>query len=203
MARTKFAPMKMNWLKHTSGILASILLGACCLAARAAEPTAFELIKEGNRHVGEEAKDKVVQVRSEKSIGGLTPSIWFVVYYDPDARMKATEVKFGGGKKMDVQRPFRLFERAGSYKLVLERPKLKIDSDEALKIAQKDGLLEKVKLTNSKMTLERWEEIPVWKITFWAEKARDASHTADIGQVFVNAEDGKVVNRDLHINRID
>ena len=74
----------------------------------AAEPTALELIKEGNRHVGEDSKDKVTQIRSEKSVGGLTPSVWFVVYYDPDARMKATEVKFGGGKKLDVVSPFSL-----------------------------------------------------------------------------------------------
>ena len=177
----------------------------CALAGvlGAAETTAFELIKEGNRYVGEDAKDKVVQIRSEKSIGGLTPSTWFVVFYDVDARMKATEVRFDGGKKSDVQRPFRLFERAGGYKNLLDRSKLKIDSDEALKIAQKDGLLEKVKLTNSKMLLERWEDIPVWKITFWAERARDTTKTVDIGQVFVNVEDGKVVHRDLHINRID
>jgi len=181
------------------------LTALCALAttARAAETTAFELIKEGNRYVGEDSKDKVVQIRSEKSIGGLTPSTWFVVYYDVDARMKATEVRFDGGKKSDVQRPFRLFERAGGYKNQLDRAKLKIDSDEALKIAQKDGLLDKVKLTNSKLLLEKWEDLPVWKITFWAERARDTSKTVDIGQVFVNAEDGKVVHRDLHINKVD
>src|SRR5262249_55248706 len=66
--------------------------------ASANEMTAFELISEGNRYVGEQAKDKVVQIRSEKSIGGLTPNIWFVVYYDPTANLKATEVKFGAGK---------------------------------------------------------------------------------------------------------
>src|SRR5262245_38842218 len=103
----------------------SLALCLGIIAGRAAEPTAFDLIKEGNRYVGEDSKDKVVQIRSEKSIGGLSPSIWYVVYYDPDARMKATEVKFGGGKKMDVTRPFRLFERAGSYKNVLDRSKLK------------------------------------------------------------------------------
>jgi hypothetical protein len=53
---------------------------ALCVAlvARASEPTAFQLIKEGNKHVGEDAKDKVAQIRSEKSIGGLVPSIWYV-----------------------------------------------------------------------------------------------------------------------------
>jgi hypothetical protein len=170
--------------------------------ARAAEPTAFDLIKEGNRYVGEESKDKVNQIRSEKSVGGLTPNVWYIVYYDPDAKMRAVEVKFGAGKKMDVQRPFRLFERAGGYH-ALDRAKLKIDSDEALKIAQKDGLLEKVKLTNSEMNLERWEENATWKIKFWAEKLREPSKTVSIGEIFINAEDGKVVKRDLKIERID
>jgi len=181
----------------------AVAVSAFAIAARAAEPTAFDLIKEGNRYVGEDSKDKVVQIRSDKSIGGLTPSTWWVVYYDVDARMKATEVRFDGGKKTDVQRPFRLFERAGGYKNMLDRSKLKIDSDEALKIAQKDGLLDKVKLTNTKLVLEKWEDIPVWKVTFWAEKARNPSQTVDVGQIFVHAEEGKVVHRDLHINRVD
>jgi hypothetical protein len=200
---TRLRVMKMTWIQNFRGIVAVTALCALAATARAAEPTAFELIKEGNRYVGEDAKDKVVQIRSEKSVGGLTPNIWFVVYYDIDARMKATEVKFGAGKKLDVQRPFRLIERASGYRNILDRSKLKIDSDEALKLAQKDGLLDKLKLTNSRMTLERWEDMPVWKIQLWAEKMRDTTKTADIGQVFINAEDGKVVNRDLHINRID
>jgi hypothetical protein len=195
--------MKIVWSKYSVKTLAILAGSVVAFAAQAAEPTAFELIKEGNRFVGEDAKDKVVQIRSEKSIGGLTPSTWWIVYYDIDARMKATEVRFDGGKKSDVQRPFRLFERAGSYKNLMDRSKLKIDSNEALKIAQKDGLLDRVKLTNSKMLIERWEDMPVWKITFWAERAREASKTVDIGQIFVNAEDGKVVHRDLHINRVD
>jgi hypothetical protein len=186
-----------------SRLVFGIVVCAFAVVSRAADPTAFELVKEGNRYVGEDAKDKVVQIRSEKSIGGLTPSTWFVVFYDVDARMKATEVRFDGGKKTDVQRPFRLFERAGGYKNLLDRSKLKIDSDEALKIAQKDGLLDKVKLTNTKMILEKWEDIPVWKVTFWAEKARNASQTVDVGQIFVHAEEGKVVHRDLHIGRVD
>ena len=195
--------MKIAWKKYSVRTLALLAGSVMAFAAQAAEPTAFELIKEGNRFVGEDAKDKVVQIRSDKSIGGLTPSTWWVVYYDVDARMKATEVRFDGGKKSDVQRPFRLFERASTYKNLMERSKLKIDSNEALKIAQKDGLLDRVKLTNSKMVIERWEDMPVWKITFWAERAREASKTVDIGQIFVNAEDGKVVHRDLHINRVD
>src|SRR5438034_7573299 len=81
-----------------------------CVMARAAEPTALQLIKEGNRYVGEQAKDRVVQIRSEKSIGSLVPVVWYIVYYDPTASLKAVEVKFGAGKMLDVKRPFRLLE---------------------------------------------------------------------------------------------
>lgn len=195
--------MKLNWLKLLMKTAPALLVATLVSAAQAAEPTALQLIKEGNRHVGEDSKDKVTQIRSEKSVGGLTPSIWHVVYYDPDARMKATEVKFGGGKKMDVVRPFRLIERINAYK-AMDRSKLKIDSDEALRLAQKDTLLERVKLTNSKMTLEKGEDdIPVWKVQLWAEKARRPGDTVDIGKVIINAEDGKFLERDLHIQRTE
>ncbi len=119
--------------------------------------------------------------------------------------MKATEVKFGGGKKLDVQRPFRLLERAdGNYKKIMDRTKLKIDSDEAIKIAQKESMLEKVKLTNTRMTLQKSDEdVPVWEIVLWAEKLREPTKTADIGKIWINAEVGKVVRTDLHLDRID
>src|SRR6185503_7920900 len=84
------------------GIVASAFLLS---AAHAAEKTAFELAKEADKHVGEDAKGKVVQLRSEKSIGSLTPTIWYVVLHDPDATAKATEIKFGAGQKLSVKRP--------------------------------------------------------------------------------------------------
>ena len=80
------------------------------LAVRGAEATAFELAKEGNRYVGEQSKDRIVQIRCEKSVGGLIPNIWYVVFYDPTATLKAVEVKFGAGKMLDVKRPMRLLE---------------------------------------------------------------------------------------------
>jgi hypothetical protein len=183
--------------------LAAALLAGLAAITHAADPTALQLIKEGNRYVGEESKDKVTQIRSEKSVGSLTPNVWFVVFYDPDARMKATEVKFGGGQKLDVVRPFRLFERANNFS-AMDRTKVKIDSDEALKIAQKEGMVQNIKLTNSKLVLEKGEEgLPVWKVHLWAEKARDSSRTVEIGHFVLNAEDGKVIRRDIHVDRID
>jgi hypothetical protein len=67
-----------------------VMVSSLLPSVYAASSTAFDLIKEGNRYVGEPAKDKIVQIRSEKSIGSITPNIWYVVFYDPTATLKAT-----------------------------------------------------------------------------------------------------------------
>src|SRR2546425_22816 len=100
--------MKIHLRSSQRGLVFSVLgMMVFSPAALASELSAFQLIKEGNRHLGEEARDRVVQIRSEKSVGSLTPNIWYVVYYDPDATAKAAEVKFGAGKKLSVKRPAR------------------------------------------------------------------------------------------------
>jgi len=153
--------------------------------------------------VGEDAKDKVVQIRSEKSLGSLTPNIWYVVYYDPDATTKATQVKFGAGVKMEVKREFRLFELASKAHLPLEREKLKIDSDKAIEVATSEPLLKNLKVLSTRLTLERWEEMPVWKVRLWAAKLRNPTKDADIGEVIISAETGKMLKNDLKISRVD
>jgi hypothetical protein len=183
--------------------VAVTMLALSLLSARAAEPTAYELIKAGNEYVGKEAKDQIVQIWSEKSVGAMTPNIWYVVYYDPDATFKATQVKFGAGRKMDVKRPWRMLEPASGADKKLDRKKMNIDSDKALATAIKEPLLERLKLTASQMWLQHGDDGPVWKVRLWAAKLRNPNKDADIGDVYVSADDGKVVKSDLHINRVD
>ena len=182
------------------------------VSARAADTTAFGLIKEGNRYVGEQSKDRVVQIRSEKSVGTLTPNIWFVVFYDPTASLKSTEVKFGAGQMLTVKRPMRLLEPVTGGDLPLDRDKLKIDSPEAIQIALKQPMLEHLKITATRLTLDRVGEgvlghagpgQGVWKVRLWASKLRDPARDAEIGEVWVSALDGQVVKNDLKINRVD
>jgi len=196
-------PMKenMNWKFGT--LLAAALLILGLERASAKDFTAFELIKEGNRYVGEPAKDKVSQLRSEKSIGGLQPNIWYIVYFDPTASMKATEVKFGAGQMLETKRPFRLFERASAGDKIMDRDKLKIDSDKAIDIASKQPLLEKLSLKATRLELEKRDGAPTWQVRLWAAKLSNPNKDVDIGDVYINAEDGKVTRSDLHINRVD
>src|ERR1044071_7563955 len=193
--------------KMMNGRLLACLLLAAGLggtAGVASELSAFELVKEGNRHLGEEAKDRVVQIRSEKSVGGLTPNIWYVVYYDPDATAKATEIKFAAGTKVSVKRPARILEPITGAHRELPKDKLKIDSDKAINIAKNEPLIKNLTLTNTELKLERGEaDQPVWKVKLWAAKIRRPSDTVNIGEDEISAEDGKLVRNDLKPGRVD
>jgi hypothetical protein len=177
-------------------------------AATAAEATAFSLMKDADRYVGEDAKGKVVQLRSEKSVGTLIPNIWYVVFYDPDARLKATEVKFSAGTKSDVSRPFRVFEYPKADK-VFDRAKLKTDSDAAIKIATEEPLLKNLTLKATQLWLDTNVKAdlsvtgPIWRVRLWAAKLANPNDNADVGEVYISAETGKVVKTDLHPNRVD
>jgi hypothetical protein len=197
MSNNRKIPFRLNWLALT------LLLTAAGWSVRASDATAFDLIKEGNRYVGEEVKDQIVQIRSEKSIANLTPTVWYVVYYDPDAALKATEVKFVGGKKVDVKRPMRLLEPVTGADKKLDRKRMKVDSDKALATATKDSTLTDLKLTASQMWLQHGDDAPEWKIRLWAAKVHDPSRDVDIGDIYLSADDGKVTRRDLHIERVN
>jgi hypothetical protein len=189
-----------NWIAFVATVV--IFSSSILHSVAADEPTAFSLIQEGNKHVGEEAKNRVVELRSEKSIGSLVPNVWYVVYFDPDATAKATEVKFGSGKKLSVKRPARILEFVTGNK-EMDRGKLKIDSDKAISIASKEPMLGRLTLSSTQLWLQSRDGVPTWKVRLWAVKLRNPSETADIGELLITADEGKVVKNDLHIDRVD
>ena len=106
-----------------------------------------------------------------------------------------------------MKRPPRILEPfLGTHK-PLNRDKMKIDSDKAIAVATKEPLLSNLKLLATQLWLERepWsvDEVPVWKVRLWAAKLRRPDQDAEIGDIFVSAEDGNVLKSDLHINRVD
>jgi len=166
--------------------------------------SALSLVKEGNRYVGEQAKDKIVQIRSERSVNGLKPSVWYVVFYDPTAALKATEVKFMNGKMTDVKRPLRLLEVTSDKSEPLDRNKIKLDSDDALQAALKEPALQNSKPSSSEMRLERGEAgAPIWKVQLWGAKADGSKDDVSLGTVTLSAEDGKTIRSDLKTDKVD
>ncbi|MBI5387010.1 MAG: hypothetical protein HZA90_20240 [Verrucomicrobia bacterium] len=185
-----------------SFLLITVGLGGFAASSLAADPTAFELFREGNRYVGEEAKNRLVEIRSEKSVGSLTPTIWYVVYFDPNSKGKGTEVKFAAGQKVAVKH-WGSFLGMAKTPTELPKDKLKIDSDQALKTATSEPLLKNLTLKATRLTLEHWEGLPAWRVRLWAAKLQKPDEMAEVGEVFVNVEDGKVLRSDIKIKRVD
>lgn len=169
----------------------------------ARELTAFELIKAGNAYVGAQSKNKVLQIRSEKSVTALTPDIWYVLYYDPGTFMKSVEVKFGAGKMMKTSHPVRPFQMPYHESDVLDLSKLKVDSDDALRKAKSQPLLKNITLKASRLTLDRSDTGPVWKIRLWAAKLSNPGKEVDIGVITLSATDGSIVKSELRPDKVD
>jgi len=183
-------------------ICAALLCAVSVLAADR-EPTAFELIKEGHRYVGEQSKDQVIRIRSEKSVGTLTPKVWKILYHDPTANFKSVEVEFAAGKMIDVTRPLTFIKAAKSTG-AMSPEKLKIDSDAAIAKALKEPILENLKVRSVQASLEEKENTgPVWRIKLWAEKVRNSLEIAEIGSISLTADDGTVIATDVKISRLN
>jgi hypothetical protein len=188
-------------MKKSSGLILGLMLAA--FNGLASDPTALDLAKEGNRYVGEQSKDKIVQIRSDKTVGSLEPKVWYVVYRDETATLKTVEVKFVAGKMADVKRPLRLIEATMQKQEPLDRKKLKVDSDKAIKLATKESILENLKVTAVQAKLEEGEVGPVWRVKIWAGKVKAPNKEVDIGEIVLLAEDGKVIKNDIVLKRLD
>ena len=195
----------MKTKSNYSNLLAicAVLLSALAPAFAGSQPTAFQLAKDGNRFVGEPSRSKVLEIYSDKSIAGLTPSIWHVAYFDPDARSKVVEVKFGAGLKMDVSRPWKLLGGSGKEENVLDLKKFKVDSDGAIKTATTQQLLQPFTLKYTQLWLRRGDDGLSWKVRIWAAKLGKADSIVEIGDIYISPEDGQVIRADLHIDRLN
>lgn len=190
-------------IKH--GVLLGAILGlAATQIAMADDPNALQLIKNGDEYVGMPSRDKVLEVYSEKSVAHLEPNVWHIVYYDPSVMSGSVEVKFGAGQEMAVSHPIvRPFAFPARARDVLDQSKLRVDSDQALHTAASQRLLDGLTLRASKLTLESTDDGIVWKVELWAAKKNDQTKEAWIGYVSVSANDGSIIQSDLHPSRID
>ena len=183
-------------------LAAVLLLAGFTSAFAGSEPTAFQLAKEGNRYVGDPSRDQVLEIFSQKSIASLTPSLWTVAYFDPDTTFKVVEVKFGAGLKLDVRRPWKLFD-SGKESDVIDLKKLKVDSDEAIKIATSQQMLSPFNLKYTQLWLQHSDDGLVWRVRLWAAKLGKPDVIMEIGDICISPTDGKVVQANLHIERLN
>jgi hypothetical protein len=202
--------MKTTFL--TSRLILGLALVMACslLTASVLDRTAFDLAKEGNKYVVEQSRDKVVQIRSEKSSRSVTPTTWYVLYYEslsaPDngtTRIATgTELKFTSGNLVSVKRNVSLLSSSSDQYAEMDSSMMTVDSDRALEIALKEPVLTSLKVMSTDMTLSQGSEgYPVWKISIWAAK-KDAKIDLKVGEIWVSSVDGKVTKINVNPGRV-
>jgi hypothetical protein len=182
-------------IKH--GIVLGAVLAVATSRIALAEPTALDMIKKGNDYVGMQSRDKVVQIYSDKSVASLEPNIWHVVYYDPSVFSKTTDVKFEAGQETGVahMRPFTLPARPDQ---ILDLSKVTVDSDHAVRIATSQPILKGLNLRYSRLTLQKGDTGPEWRVDLWAAKVSNPTKDANVGYVRISAQDGSIIQSNLH-----
>lgn len=187
--------------------LAKVILGAVFGLTLAgivsAQPTAMNLAKAGNQYVGIQSKDKLLRIYSDKSTGGLAPLVWHVVYFDPDAVSKSIQVRFASGHETDVATAFPMFHLPAKPTDVLDLPKIVVDSDQALSVAESQPALQGLTPSSSALTLEFGDAGPVWKVDLWAAKKKDPSKEAKLGTVTISATDSSTLKADLDPGKVN
>jgi hypothetical protein len=185
-------------MKVKKGVILGAVLGLAISRMALAEPTALELIKKGDDYVGVQSKDRIVQIYSDKSVANLEPNIWHVVYYDPSVFSKTVEVRFEAGQQAGIEHAMHPFQLPAKPEQVLDLPKITVDSDRAVHIAASQPLLKGLNLRYSKVSLQRGDSGPEWKVELWSAKISDPSKDANVGTVRISAADGSIVESNLH-----
>ena len=175
---------------HTQGALGDV-------HARPGEraPTAFDLVRAGNKYLREPSQNKVVQIFGERISGVNLPVVWRIVSYDPEARLKAVEMQFANGTLQgDPARPFRLIEWFNKKaQEPLDSTRLKVDSNQAFEIALRELGNDAGPVKQTEMKLERGNRgLPVWRVIFWAAPKKGTSFPLRYADIVVSADDGKV-----------
>ncbi len=160
--------------------------------------TALQLLQKGNSHVSARSQNRVLQIVSGRTAVNEPPQSWRVLYSDEKATYKAVEVRFEGGEMERVYEPSRILDlfSFGSPK-TLDLTKVKIDSEQAIRLAVRECETEEVTVKFVELKLERgYGGLPVWNVKLFGMAPGKPNEDAALGFVILLAEDGKLLKKD-------
>jgi serine/threonine protein kinase len=161
--------------------------------------TALELVKLGNHYVSDNAHDQVIAIISDKTVGDLSPKNWRVIYHNEKASFNATEVQFADDKMIRVREPNRFLQifSPGSSR-ALDLSKIKLDSDDALKILMDLPQVRAASVIAVQMELERgYGGMPVWTVNLFGESDSKLTDEKNLGTIQLLADSGKILKNTL------
>jgi hypothetical protein len=174
-------------LVHATLFVGAILftLPSACVAAEKTM-TAFEVLKEARRQLGNRSGKDVLSMESEN--GKLRPRYWWITFYDESLFLKKRVIQMIGPEMIQNIEPGNPFD-GGNKKYVIDPESLKYDSDKCITFLERMAKDNGIPLHSINVRLEKphpGETSPIWFFEFFNSK------NEKLGKVSISASTGKV-----------
>ena len=196
--------MLLIWALPTAAILA-----ASVTTAKKVANLADDEVKTGGQF-------RVIRLEGEDADSDLAPRQWDVTVYDMRRGNHATTVRFKDGVAVSQAGAVRVFDDARWSQFgrnftgydpaeILQFARWKLDSSEVIdRVAVLPGM-EKVKITDVKMSLRKLSDgdVPaVWQVKVKARSKLKPGREGWIGVAELSAETGEIIQNTLHPERV-
>ena len=188
--------------------LTAVLAGAVPTAKKAADLANTEA-KTGGPY-------RVLRVEGEEADSDLRLRQWDITVYAGDRGNNAMMIRIKDGIVVSTTSAVRLFDDArwtkfgrnfSGYNLaeVLQPARWKLDSPEVLAKVAALPAMEKLQLTDAKMSLRKLSDgdVPaIWRVKVKARSKTQPGREGWVGAVDLSAETGEVIKNDLHAEHL-
>jgi len=173
-------------MKHPTCLV--LALGFCLGGLYAADkpPTAFEVLKEARKKLGEPVSKNLLRMESEYA--RLRPRHWWVRFYDADVTLKVRALYMIGSEMNRNITPGNIFD-GGNAEFIINPEQLKYDSEKCIAFIQKACKDSNIPLQSLHVRLEKphpGESNPIWYF-----ELLDAQEEA-LGRLSISATTGRV-----------
>lgn len=175
----------------------------------AANVTALKAYKLAYDQVNKLARESLIQIEGKPNSPNVLPTEWMILFYDPYAAQNGTMVRIAGDTIVEIRDGYM---QAGKLRLaaykqeeILDAKKLKVDSDDILKILKKSPLLTDVKISSLGLWLKKDGKGPlapsIWHITIYGMNHK--ANEIEFGEAEISAFSGKIIRLDVNLKKIE
>ncbi|MDZ4788304.1 MAG: hypothetical protein SH807_05115 [Blastochloris sp.] len=170
--------------------------------------TAYQAKDVAKREVNDVAKKSLVQIHGKRGAVGVYPLEWEILFYDPYADQDGTKVKVAGNVITQITQGYTQMDKARifAYKQdeILDPTRLKVDSNEIVKILSRSSALNNVKITSVDLSLSKMSKGPMgsamWSVVMYAKDSKQEE--VEFGKAQINAESGQILQLKIDLKKL-
>jgi len=170
--------------------------------------TAYQAKDVAKREVNDVAKKSLVQIHGKRGAVGVYPLEWEILFYDPYADQDGTKVKVAGNVITQITQGYTQMDKARifAYKQdeILDPTRLKVDSNEIVKILSRSSALNNVKITSVDLSLSKMSKgamgSAMWSVVMYAKDSKQEE--VEFGKAQINAESGQILQLKIDLKKL-